>query len=170
MAGPDRLPSDSPQPDPPPPPESVWDYPRPPRIEVNHLPLRVVHEGRVLARSSGGYRVLETSHPPTYYIPPEDVEWERLEKSRTRTLCEFKGQAHYWSLRTDEGLVADVCWAYPSPRDPRLKDHVSFYAGRVEECWVDGERVRPQEGDFYGGWITSWIRGPFKGGAGTRGW
>ncbi|TVR64006.1 MAG: DUF427 domain-containing protein [Gemmatimonadales bacterium] len=151
-------------------PESVWDYPRPPRIEANTLPLRVEHDGAVLAETSAGYRVLETSHPPTYYLPPDAVDWERLVPSRTRTLCEWKGQARYWSLKTPHGLVTDVCWAYPHPRDERLKDHVSFYAGKVDACFVDDEQVQAQEGSFYGGWINSWITGPFKGGPGTRGW
>ncbi len=151
-------------------PESVWDYPRPPRIEANALSLQVEHGGEVLAKTSAGYRILETSHPPTYYLPPQSVDWNRLVPSRTRTLCEWKGQARYWSLRTPEGLIPDVCWAYPEPRDPRIRDHVSFYAGKVDACFVDGEQVQAQEGSFYGGWINSWIKGPFKGGPGTRGW
>jgi hypothetical protein len=94
----------------------------------------------------------------------------RLEPSPTRTFCEWKGQARYWSLKTADGLVRDAAWAYSDPIDPLIKDHVSFYAGRVEACYVNGERVVPQEGDFYGGWILSWVKGPFKGGPGTRGW
>ncbi len=150
--------------------ESVWDYPRPPRVEAIDWPLRVEHAGRVLARTTRGLRVLETSHPPCFYFPAEDVDFSHLEPSVTRTFCEWKGQARYWHLKTDDGLIEDVCWAYPVATDPRLNDCVSFYAGRVEACYVAGDRVQPQPGDFYGGWITSWVRGPFKGGPGTRGW
>lgn len=150
--------------------ESVWDYPRPPRIERIDWPLKVEDHGMILAATTNGLRVLETSHPPCFYFPPDDVDFSRLEPSPTRTFCEWKGQARYWHLRTDTGEVKDVCWAYPEPTDERLRDHVSFYAGKVEACYVAGERVQPQEGDFYGGWITSWVKGPFKGGPGTRGW
>lgn len=150
--------------------ESVPDYPRPPRIELVDWPLRVEHGGRVLAETRSGIRVLETWHPPCYYIPPGDVDFSRLEPSASRTYCEWKGQARYWHLRAEGDLIENVCWAYPDPTDPRLREFVSFYAGRVDACFVAGERVRPQEGDFYGGWITSWVHGPFKGGPGTRGW
>ncbi|WP_376695162.1 DUF427 domain-containing protein [Wenzhouxiangella sp. EGI_FJ10305] len=150
--------------------ESVWDYPRPPRIEAVDWPLRVEHEGRVLAETTLGVRILETSHPPCFYFPPDDVDFERLEPSQTRTFCEWKGQARYWHLRTNKGWIEDVAWAYPDPTDPTIKDFVSFYAGRVDACYVAGERVQAQQGDFYGGWILSWVKGPFKGGAGTRGW
>jgi len=150
--------------------ESVWDYPRPPRIERIDWSLKVVQDGEVLAETTKGVRVLETSHPPCFYFPPECVDFDRLEPSPTRTFCEWKGQARYWSLKTAGGLVRDAAWAYSDPIEPLMKDHVSFYAGRVEACSVNGERVVPQEGDFYGGWILSWVKGPFKGGPGTRGW
>jgi uncharacterized protein (DUF427 family) len=150
--------------------ESVWDYPRPPRIEAIDWHLKVEHQGRVLAETRNGLRILETSHPPCFYIPPGDVDFSRLVQSDTRTFCEWKGQARYWHLQTEDELIRDVCWAYPNPVDERIRDHLSFYAGRVEACYVAGERVQPQEGDFYGGWILNWVRGPFKGGPGTRGW
>lgn len=150
--------------------ESVWDYPRPPRIEAIDWRLRVGHEGSVLAESVGGVRVLETSHPPCFYFPPHSVDMSRLEPSHTCTFCEWKGQARYWHLKTTSGLIEDVCWAYPDPIDPQIRDHLSFYAGKMDACFVDGERVEPQAGDFYGGWILSWVSGPFKGGPGTRGW
>lgn len=149
--------------------ESVWDYPRPPAIEAIDWPLRVEHAGFVLAQTISGLRVLETSHPPCFYFPVADVAFEYLEPSSTRTFCEWKGQARYWNLRIGDHRVPDICWAYPNPTDSRLKDRVSFYAGRVEACYVAGERVRPQAGDFYGGWILSWTKGPFKGGPGTLG-
>ncbi len=150
--------------------ESVWDYPRPPRIEMINWPLKVEHEAQVLAATDSGIRVLETSHPPCFYFPPDSVDFSRLLSSDTRTFCEWKGQARYWHLQGESGLIRDACWAYPDPVDARLRDHVSFYAGRVAACFVAGERVKPQEGDFYGGWILSWVSGPFKGGPGTRGW
>jgi len=150
--------------------ESVWDYPRPPRIERIDWPLKVVHDGRVVARTENGLRVLETSHPPCFYFPPEDVDFDLLEPSDSRTFCEWKGQARYWNIQGRNGPIKDACWAYPDPVDRSIADCVSFYARRVDECFVAGERVEPQEGDFYGGWITSWVRGPFKGGPGTRGW
>jgi uncharacterized protein (DUF427 family) len=150
--------------------ESVWDYPRPPRIEAIDWHLKVEHAGRVLADTRSGVRVLETSHPPCYYFPPDDVDFARLEPSPTRTFCEWKGRARYWHLRADAGLVEDACWAYPDPADDAIRGFVSFYARSVDACFVAGERVEPQEGDFYGGWITSWVEGPFKGGPGTRGW
>jgi len=150
--------------------ESVWDYPRPPRIERVDWSLKVEQEGKLIAATQSGVRVLETSHPPCFYFPPEDVDFDHLEPSPTRTFCEWKGQAKYWHLRTVNGLIEDVAWSYSNPVDPVIKNHLSFYAGRVEACFVNDERVRPQEGDFYGGWIMSWVKGPFKGGPGTRGW
>jgi len=150
--------------------ESVWDYPRPPRIEPVSWALKVEHAGRVIAATSSGVRVLETSHPPCFYFPPNDVDFEQLEASQTRTFCEWKGQASYWHLKSEGGLIKDAAWSYANPLDPIIKDHVSFYAGKVEACFVNGEQVKPQEGDFYGGWILSWVKGPFKGGPGTIGW
>jgi uncharacterized protein (DUF427 family) len=153
--------------------ESVWDYPRPPRIERVEQPLRVEHGGRLIAAAPGGWRILETSHPPVYYLGAETVEAGVLRPNDRTSFCEFKGVAHYWDIV--EGarvVVADAGWSYPLPAMPyaALKDHVAFYAGRVDACFVGDERVVPQPGDFYGGWITAAIVGPFKGGAGTRGW
>jgi len=150
--------------------ESVWDYPRPPRIEPVDYTLKVEHDGHVIAETGSGWRVLETSHPPCFYFPSDHVDFSRLEPSDTRTFCEWKGQARYWHLKTGDGLVRDACWAYADPVDARIKDMLSFYAGKADACYVDGEQIKPQEGDFYGGWITSWVTGPFKGGPGTRGW
>ncbi len=150
--------------------ESVREYPRPPRIEAIDWPLRVVHDGRSLAETRSGLRVLETHHPPCYYFPPDAIDWARLEPSPLKTLCEWKGQARYWHLRGESGRIDNACWAYSEPVDARIKNHVSFYAGRVEACFVAGERVQAQPGDFYGGWITTWVTGPIKGGPGTWGW
>jgi uncharacterized protein (DUF427 family) len=152
--------------------ESVWDYPRPPRLEKIDARLRVIFNAQIVADTTAGYRVLETSHPPIYYIPPDDIARQYLLDAAGSSWCEFKGHAKYWSLDVDGRTSERAAWSYPSP-SPGLVDiarHLAFYASRVDECWVDDERAQPQDGDFYGGWITSRIVGPFKGGAGTRGW
>ena len=152
--------------------EAVWDYPRPPRVEPCQRVVRVEFNGRVLAESSRALRLLETSHPPTYYIPKVDVRVEFLRANGRRSFCEYKGAASYWDIRDGSEVSIAAAWSYPSPSEPyeALRDHFAFYAGRVEACFVDGERVQAQEGDFYGGWITSHIVGPFKGGPGSTGW
>jgi len=152
--------------------ESVWDYPRPPRLELCRHRVRVVFGGRTVAESWKAYRVLETSHPPTYYIPPSDVRSEFLLPSSRRTWCEWKGAARYWTLRVKDDESADAAWSYPSPTPAftALRDCLAFYPARVEACFVADEQVVPQEGDFYGGWITSKVRGPFKGRPGSSGW
>jgi uncharacterized protein (DUF427 family) len=152
--------------------ESVWDYPRPPRLEKVSERLRVIFNGQTIADTKSGYRVLETSHPPVYYIPPEDIAEPYLQAAAGSSWCEFKGQATYWSLDVQGKRAEKAAWSYPLPSSAfaDIAGHLAFYASRVDECWVDDERVQPQQGDFYGGWITSRIVGPFKGGAGTRGW
>ncbi len=152
--------------------ESVWDYPRPPRVEAGTRRVRVVLDGVTIAETTRALRVLETSHPPVYYIPPEDVRSEYLRPSRRKTFCEFKGQASYYDLVVGEREVREAAWYYPEPtsRFEDIRDYVAFYPGRVDEAWLGDERVQPQEGDFYGGWITSEIEGPFKGAPGTSGW
>ena len=152
--------------------ESVWDYPRPPRLEKVGVRLRVILGGRTIADTTSGYRVLETSHPPVYYIPPEDIVQSYLRTAAGSSWCEFKGRAKYWSLDVDGKWADNAAWSYPSPSISfaDIAGYLAFYASRVDECWVGDERVLAQEGDFYGGWITSRIVGPFKGGAGTRGW
>ena len=149
--------------------ESVWNYPRPPRLERTGRRIRVVHEGSVLVDTVEAMRVLETSHPPVYYVPPAAISMEHIQRSGSRgSFCEFKGVASYWNL----GAAHDVAWSYERPTRgfEALAGYLAFYASRVDECWVDDERVIPQEGDFYGGWITKDVSGPFKGGVGTRGW
>jgi uncharacterized protein (DUF427 family) len=155
--------------------ESVWDYPRPPRLEATSRELRVMHAGVVVAETRRGMRILETSHPPVYYFPPQDVAMHLLRPSRRRgTFCEFKGVASYWDLvgLSSAVNIADVAWSYadPSRAYAGLRDYLAFYASRVDACFVDGEQVAPQPGDFYGGWITSHVTGPFKGAPGTLGW
>jgi len=152
--------------------ESVWDYPRPPRLERTTKRLVVYLDGREIASTGRGYRVLETSHPPTYYFPPEDVEGGVLRPSRRKSFCEWKGVATYYDLVAAEGVVSDAAWGYPSPTPDfaPIRDHVAFYSQHVERCTVDDQTVLPQPGDFYGGWLTPDITGPFKGRPGTGHW
>lgn len=152
--------------------ESVWDYPRPPRVERTSARLRVVLGGVTIAETIRGHRVLETSHPPTYYIPREDIRPEALEPSVRRSFCEFKGSASYWTLIQGSRRETDAAWSYEQPAAAfaEIRGMVAFYANRVDACFVDDERVQAQPGDFYGGWITSGVKGPFKGLPGTRGW
>jgi uncharacterized protein (DUF427 family) len=152
--------------------ESVWDYPRPPRLEPVSETIKVVFNGVVIAESQRAYRVLETSHPPVYYIPRDDIEMQYLTSNPRRTSCEFKGQAAYWDLQVNGRKSSLAAWSYPKPNNAYagIRDYLAFYASRVDEAYVGDEKVQAQEGDFYGGWITSKIVGPFKGGPGTRGW
>lgn len=152
--------------------ESVWDYPRPPRVERVDSTVRVEFGGEVIAESDAALRVLETASPPTVYIPPRDVRTRYLVPSPRRSFCEWKGAARYWSLRVGSRAAADAAWSYPAPAAgfEALEDHLSFYPGRVDACYLGNERVQPQPGSFYGGWITSNILGPFKGEPGTEAW
>lgn len=152
--------------------ESAWDYPRPPRLERVSDRLLVEFAGETIADTTRGYRVLETSHPPVYYFPPADVRFAFLIEAAGRSFCEFKGAARYWTIDAHGARSEAAAWSYPAPTPPfrAIKDHLAFYASRVDACWVGDERARAQEGDFYGGWITSRIVGPFKGGPGTTGW
>ena len=152
--------------------ESVWDYPRPPRLAAVDDTLRVVFAGKTVAESRAGCRVLETSHPPVYYIPMVDIRRKFLVPATVQSYCEFKGMARYWSVDVDGVRSENAAWSYPDPTRPflALKVHLAFYASRVDECWVGAERVIAQPGDFYGGWITSRIVGPFKGPPGTLSW
>jgi uncharacterized protein (DUF427 family) len=158
--------------DPGPDQESVWDYPRPPRLERVDTQLRVVHAGHTIAETDDGWRVLETSHPPTYYFPAEDVDFDCLQRTDGRSLCEWKGQAHYYDIVVDDEVASRAAWSYPDPTDEfaELTDAVSFFVARVDEAWVGDEKARPQPGGFYGGWVTSKVVGPFKGEQGTGHW
>jgi uncharacterized protein (DUF427 family) len=151
--------------------ESVWDYPRPPRLEATPKRIRVVLSGHVLADSRRAFRLLETSHPPTYYLPPADVDLAALKEGAGSSFCEWKGKARFLDAclgRTVQG----VAWLYEKPAPPyqALAGHLAFYASRVDEAFVDEERALAQPGGFYGGWITKDVVGPFKGGPGTEGW
>ena len=153
--------------------ESVWDYPRPPRMEESNKHIQVIFNGVVIAESRRAKRILETSHPPIYYIPPQDVQIDRYFTPTTRsTFCEWKGVASYYTIQVGEKSVINAAWFYRQPTHSyeALANHIAFYPSKMDACYVDGERVQSQEGDFYGGWITSNIVGPFKGGTGTSGW
>jgi uncharacterized protein (DUF427 family) len=152
--------------------ESVWDYPRPPRLEDSSKHVQIIYNGIVIADSRHAKRVLETSHPPVYYIPPDDVRMELLTRTESTTFCEWKGHAAYYTLRVGDRKAVDAAWFYPNPTPAfaALKDFVAFYPSKMESCSVDGEVVQSQPGDFYGGWITQDIVGPFKGDPGTRAW
>lgn len=152
--------------------ESVWDYPRPPRVEPTAKTLKVVFNGETIAETTDGYRVLETSHPPAYYIPREDVKMENLAPTPHRTMCEFKGAASYWTIQVGDKIAENAAWSYesPTPNFAPIQGYLCFYAGMMDACYVDDERVQAQAGDFYGGWITSDVVGPFKGAPGTWGW
>ncbi|MGF1570236.1 MAG: DUF427 domain-containing protein [Nodosilinea sp.] len=153
--------------------ESVWDYPRPPRLEDSSRHVRVVFNGVVIAESRRPKRVLETSHPPVYYIPPEDVQMAYFQPTARATVCEWKGVAAYFTVTVGDRQAENAAWCYPQPTAERflpLANYIAVYPSRMEACYVDDERVQAQAGDFYGGWITSDIIGPFKGGLGTWGW
>lgn len=152
--------------------ESVWDYPRPPRVEDTTRHIRVILNGVTLADTRRARRVLETSHPPVYYIPPEDVRAEYLEPAAQSSYCEWKGRSVYYSVRVGERVAPNAAWSYPDPSTgfEGIKGYLAFYAGPMDACFVDDEQVRPQPGGFYGGWITADLSGPFKGEPGTAGW
>jgi uncharacterized protein (DUF427 family) len=152
--------------------ESVWDYPRPPRTEQSSKRIRVIFNDTTIAETSRALRVLETSHPPVYYVPPHDVQQQFLSRTDHRSYCEFKGMATYYTLSVGAKVSIDAAWSYHNPSSgyESIIDYIAFYPGRVDACYIDDELVQAQEGDFYGGWITTDIEGPFKGGPGTAGW
>ncbi len=152
--------------------ESVWDYPRPPRLEATGRRLRVIVAGRVVAETTRGHRVLETSHPPVYYFPMADVDAASLRAVDGTTGCEWKGTAWYFDVVVGTVVRPRAAWAYPEPTagmEP-IRDAVAFYAGLADVCSVDGQAATAQPGGFYGGWVTPEIVGPFKGVLGSTGW
>lgn len=151
--------------------ESVWDYPRPPRVALDPREVTVKLGAAVVARTRRALRVLETASPPTFYLPIADVDMQQIEPAGGSSHCEWKGEARYFSVRGEHELLSAVAWSYsePYPEYAALRDHLSFYPSRIE-CTVDGVRVQPQPGKFYGGWITPDIVGPFKGEPGSGGW
>jgi len=150
----------------------VWDYPRPPRLESTSNDIEVVLGGLVVARTSAALRVLETSHPPTYYLPMSCFVDGALRPAGGGSLCEWKGQAAYFDVVGGDAVAERAAWHYPTPTREfaEIVGHVALYPGAMDRCTVDGEVVRPQPGGFYGGWVTSTVVGPFKGDPGTMFW
>jgi uncharacterized protein (DUF427 family) len=152
--------------------ESVWDYPRPPRLEPTAKRIQVIFNGVTVVDTTAAYRVLETSHPPVYYIPPSDIKMQYMSQTNRSSFCEWKGRAGYYTLTVAGKTAVNVAWYYPTPTkgfEP-ITNYVAFYPDPMDACYVAGELVTPQPGQFYGGWITGDVVGPFKGEPGTMGW
>eukprot|EP01015_Nassula_variabilis_P031407 TRINITY_DN708_c0_g1_i6.p2 TRINITY_DN708_c0_g1~~TRINITY_DN708_c0_g1_i6.p2 ORF type:complete len:188 (-),score=49.49 TRINITY_DN708_c0_g1_i6:138-701(-) len=152
--------------------ECVWDYPRPAICEPTPKKLKVVFNGVTIAETEKGYRVLETSHPPSYYFPPEDCNFNYIKKNSKQTYCEWKGAASYFDLNVNGKQISSAGWFYENPTEKfqPMKGYLAFYLSKMDACYVNDEQAKSQEGDFYGGWLTDDITGPFKGGKGTYGW
>lgn len=150
----------------------MWDYPRPAIAEPTDRHILIRHRGATIADTMGAWRTLETSHPPTYYLPPDGIAMDLLVPNPQRSLCEWKGQARYWDVKIDGEMLEGVAWSYPDPTPAfrPIAGFIAFYPDPFDECLVDGEQVGPQPGGFYGGWITSREAGPFKGVPGSRFW
>lgn len=152
--------------------ESVWSFPRPAIAQPSDAHIVIEHCGRIIADTRSAIRTLETSHPPSYYIPRADIAPDVLRRAKGTSFCEWKGAASYWDVTVTDVVLPRVGWSYanPTPAFAALRDHVAFYAGPFDRCSVDGEAVTPQPGEFYGGWITPRFAGPFKGIPGSHGW
>ena len=152
--------------------ESVWDYPRPPRVEGTNKRIRITFNDVVIVDTRAAWRVLETSHPPVYYLPPADIRMELISRTPRSSFCEWKGAARYVDVRVGDRSAEAAGWFYPDPTAAFrvIRDCIALYPAAMDRCTVDGEVVRPQPGRFYGGWITSDIVGPFKGEPGTEFW
>jgi uncharacterized protein (DUF427 family) len=152
--------------------ESVWDYPRPARLEDSNKSIRIICNGTVLAETTKAKRVLETSHPPVYYLPSEDIKLEYLIETPKKTWCEWKGKCQYYDISIGEKYINNAAWRYiePTPDFVTIQEYYAFYPSLMDACYVNDELVMSQPGDFYGGWITADIVGPFKGSPGTMGW
>jgi len=152
--------------------ESVWDYPRPPRVERVDRRVRIELGGVGILDTRDVLRVLETSHPPVYYVPIDAVAPGALVPAGGSSVCEFKGVARYFDVHGGDRVAPAAAWTYPEPWAgfAELAGRVAVYPGRMDRCLLDDEVVRPQPGGFYGGWITDEVVGPFKGGPGTGGW
>jgi uncharacterized protein (DUF427 family) len=152
--------------------ESVWDYPRPPKLEMFSGKIEIYFNDVLIAETLHAYRVLETSHPPVYYIPPKDIHQKYLAKSDQTTFCEWKGKGSYYNVLVKDKIMRDAAWFYTDPKKgfEAIRNYPAFYAHKMDKCIVNGEAVIPQPGNFYGGWITKNIVGPFKGVEGSWGW
>ena len=154
--------------------ESVWDYPRPPALEHIKAHGLVKYKDIIIADSKNIIKIMETASPPTYYIPENDIDINMLHKNNHYTFCEWKGEANYFDLVSGSNVIENVAWTYPDPLADTtdflpIKHHLAFYAGTLD-CYLDDEKVDPQQSKFYGGWVTSRILGPFKGEPGTSHW
>ena len=151
--------------------ESVWDYPRPPKIEIDRRLIIVSVNGKIIAESHSTLRLVETASPPTFYIPPKDIDKTLLTQGSRSSLCEWKGIAQYWNVNVNNLAIENAAWHYlnPYPEFAAITGYLSFYPHQLS-CYIDGELVRPQPGKLYGGWITNEILGPFKGNSGTENW
>ena len=152
--------------------ENVRDYPRPPTLERCEYPIKIVLGGVEIVNTQDAYRVLETFHPPTYYIPRSAFAESAVQPAAGQSLCEWKGQAAYFSLTAGGKTAARCAWAYakPTPAFEAIAGHLALYVAAMDACYVDGELAKPQPGGFYGGWVNSWITGPIKGEPGTNHW
>ena len=151
--------------------ESVWDYPRPPRVEPDSRKILIRCESEIVAESMDSIRILETAGPPVFYLPQKDIDMTKLSDGTGSSLCEWKGPAKYWTVTVGKTVLENVGWSYPEPFPgyENISDYISFYPSRLE-CYIEGERVLSQPGGFYGGWVTSELVGPFKGEKGTEWW
>lgn len=152
--------------------ESVWDYPRPAICEPTNRRIQIIHRGVDLVDSNAAWRTLETSHPPTYYIPRADIAMGHLEPNSRRSICEWKGQARYFDIVVGDERIEASAWSYPDPTPSfaSIKEFIAFYPDPLDQCMVDGVQITPQPGGFYGGWISQYEAGPFKGIPGSRFW
>ena len=151
---------------------SVWDFPRPPALQAVGDRVTITYDGRTLCDTTAAHRVLETSHPPTYYLPREDFDESMLRPAEGGSFCEWKGMARYWDVVSGDRFEPRVAWSYPTPTPgfEAIRDHLAVYCGPMDRCTVGGHVAGPQPGGFYGGWVTPEVVGPFKGGPGTMGW
>jgi uncharacterized protein (DUF427 family) len=151
---------------------AVAHFPRPPTIEREPRRIRILLGGQTIVDTNAAWRILETTHPPTYYLPATAFIPGALIPGRRTSFCEWKGTAQFFSVTAGGRTEPDAAWYYadPSPAYAALRGHIAVYAGRMDACFIDDEQVTPQPGGFYGGWITSDLEGPFKGAPGTEFW
>ena len=152
--------------------ESVWDYPRPPRLEAVSKKVTIIYNGVTICETYQAQRVLETSHPPSYYLPPGDIQMQYLQISPQSSFCEWKGRATYYTLTVGDRQLINIAWSYlePTVNFAAIKDYLAFYVHPMDACYVGEDLVTPQPGNFYGGWVTPDIVGPFKGVPNSWGW
>ncbi len=156
--------------------ESVWDFPRPPRVEQVGSSVRVTAFGRTIAETARACRIVETAGAPCYYLPPDDCERSLLVRTSEWSFCEWKGVAYAFDLVDGNAKIRAAAWSYPEPLTDlgagyeRIAGYFAFYAAKVDGCYVGDEKVTPQGGGYYGGWITANLTGPIKGDPGSGNW